>query len=288
VTRGTRVLDGPTLLDGAMGTALLARGLPAGSPPEAWLRERPEEIARVHASHAAACARVLLTCTFGCASPRVEAALGTSALPALCAAAARLARGAAPTGVRVAGAIGPTGLVPPDPTSTSKPTVSRAALEARYAVPFAALADAGADLLWIESQWDLGEARAALAAARRTGLPAVVTFTFAEAGGRFRAPGGPSAEACLEAVAAGGALAAGVNCVFPGAALTALAAWAAAHLSVPLVAKPSAGLPGAVAEPAAFADALRPAFAAGLRIAGGCCGATAAHLRAIAPLVSAA
>ncbi|HET8539203.1 MAG TPA: homocysteine S-methyltransferase family protein [Anaeromyxobacter sp.] len=310
------MLDRPTLLDAAMGTALIARGLPQGVPPEAWLRDRPEEIARVHAAHAAAGARVLLTCTFGCASARVEAALGAAAIGSLCASAVGLARGAAPPGVRVAGALGPTGLVAPrapaaptsaapptsapPPTSTRTPTrtrmptptrgappaPSRGALEARYAVPVRALAAAGADLLWIESQWDLDEARAALAAARASGLPTVVTFAFAETGGRLHAPGGSTAEECLSAVASHGALAAGVNCVFPGPALAALAAWAKARLRVPFVAKPSPGLPGAVASPEAFGEALRPAFAAGLRIAGACCGATADHLRALAPLVS--
>jgi len=273
------VLDGPTLLDAAMGTALLARGLPKDASPEEWVLARPEEIARVHAGHAAAGARVLLTSTFGCASPRVEARIGRDRLAGLCETAARLARGAAGTAL-VAGALGPTGLAAPG----ASPPLE--ALAARYRPPLDALAVAGVDLLWIESQWDLSEALAALAAARRTGLPAVVTFTFAEAGGRLRTPGGRPAEACLAAAEAEGALAAGTNCVFPGPALTALAAWAARRLRVPLVAKPSPGLPGAVATPAAFAEALRPAFAAGLRVAGGCCGATADHLRAIAPLVS--
>jgi 5-methyltetrahydrofolate--homocysteine methyltransferase len=277
------VLDRPTLLDGAMGTALIARGL-GDALPEEWLLARPEEIARVHAAHAAAGARVLLTCTFNCAAPRLAARLEPArpgAVDDLCAAAVRLARGAG-GGALVAGAVGPTALAlpgarPPDPAD----------LAARYARPLAALARAGADLLWIESQWDLAEARAALAAARATGLPAVVTFGFPEDDGRFRVPGGERAEDCLAAVASDGALAAGVNCVAPGPALAALAGWAAATLRVPFVAKPSPGLPGAVLPPAAFADALRPAFAAGLRIAGGCCGATADHLRALAPLVSA-
>jgi 5-methyltetrahydrofolate--homocysteine methyltransferase len=275
------VLDRPTLLDGAMGTGLLARGLPAGRPPETWLRERPEEIGRVHAEHVQAGARVLLTCTFGSASPRVEAVVGPGSVPSICAPAVRLAReAAATTSALVAGAVGPTGLVAPGGA------VALAPLEARYAVPLAALAEAGVDLVWIEGQWDMGEARAALAAARRTGLPAVVTFTFQEVDGGFHAPRGPPAEECLAAIAAEGAAAAGVNCVFPGAALTSLAAWAAANLAVPFVAKPSPGLPGSVATPEAFAEALRPAFAAGLRIAGGCCGATADHLRALAPLIS--
>jgi 5-methyltetrahydrofolate--homocysteine methyltransferase len=270
------------LLDGAMGTALLARGLAADALPEEWLLAHPEEIAGVHAEHAAAGARVLLTCTFSCAAPRLDARIGPGRSAALCGAAARLARGASRADGLVAGALGPTGLAVPGAAPPS-----RAVLASRYAPPLAALAAAGVDLLWIESQWDLGEALAALEAARATGLPATVTFTPATAGGRLRLADGSAAEDALAAVEAKGAAAAGVNCLFPGDALTALAGWAAAHLRVPFVAKPSPGLPAAVLDPAAFAAALRPAVAAGLRVVGGCCGATADHLRALAPLVGA-
>jgi 5-methyltetrahydrofolate--homocysteine methyltransferase len=273
----------PTLLDGAMGTALLSRGLPDGTFPEEWVLARPSDVAAVHAAHAAAGARVLLTCTFNAAAPRLEARLEPDRVAAACARAVSLARAAASAsgrGVHVAGDLGPTGLAGPGLSPAP------AELRDRYHRTAQALVAAAVDLLWIESQWDLAEARAALAAAQRTGLPAVVTFTFAEVGGRFRAPDGRAAEECLAAVANDGATAAGVNCVFPGAALTALTAWATARLPVPFVAKPSPGLPDAVASPEAFAEALRPAFAAGLRIAGGCCGATADHLRALAPLVS--
>jgi 5-methyltetrahydrofolate--homocysteine methyltransferase len=268
-------LDGPALLDGAMGTALLARGLPAGALPEEWILSRPEEIAQVHAAHAAAGARVLLTCTFSCAAPRLAERMDPGRVEALCGWAERLARGAS-RGALVAGALGPTGLAPP-----LGPGAPAATLRARYARPLAALAAAGVDLLWIESQHDLGEARAALAAAREIGLPAVVTFGFPERGGRFVAPDGTDAREWLRALEGEGAAAAGLNCVFPGPTLDALAAEAAPRLSIPLVLKPSPGLPGAVLPPAAFAAALQPALAAGVRLVGGCCGAGPEHLRAL-------
>jgi 5-methyltetrahydrofolate--homocysteine methyltransferase len=276
------LLRRPTLLDGAMGTALLARGLPPDAVPEEWVLERPDEVARVHAEHAAAGARLLLTATFGCPAAAIARRLGAERIASLCAAAVHLARTAAEDGVLVAGAVGPTGLSIP-----RGPPAPPAALATRFAPPLAALAEAGADLLWIESQWDLAEARAALAAGRATGLPCVVTFTFAEDGGRFRAPDGTPAEACLAGIASAGAAAAGVNCVFAGPALDTLSAWATAHLGVPFVAKPSPGLPGAVLAPEAFARALRPALDAGLSVVGGCCGATGDHLRAIGPLLAA-
>jgi 5-methyltetrahydrofolate--homocysteine methyltransferase len=114
-----------------------------------------------------------------------------------------------------------------------------------------------------------------------------VTFTFADAAGRFRAPDGTAAEDCLSAIASEGAIAAGVNCVFPGAALDALAAAACPRLGVPFAAKPSPGLPGAVLSPEAFARALAPALDAGVRLAGGCCGAAGEHLRALGAAMAA-
>jgi 5-methyltetrahydrofolate--homocysteine methyltransferase len=266
-------LDGPVLLDGAMGTALIARGLPQDALPEEWILTRPEEIAAVHDEHATAGARLLLTCTFSCAAPRLEARLDPARLEALCGSAERLARRSCRGGL-IAGALGPTGLAPPLGGGASA-----AVLEARYARPCAALAAAGVDLLWIESQHDLGEALAALRAARRTGLAAAVTFALEERDGALRPHGAPDALAWLQAVEGEGAAAVGVNCVFPGAALDLLATEACARLGVPFVAKPSAGLPGAVRSPRAFATALLPSLAAGVRLAGGCCGATGAHLR---------
>jgi 5-methyltetrahydrofolate--homocysteine methyltransferase len=276
------VLDGPVLLDGAMGTALLARGLPPGALPEEWLLARPEEIAAVHAAHAAAGARVLLTCTFSAAAPRLEQRVDAARVADLCAAAVRLARGAS-RGALVAGAVGPTGLAPP-----LGPGAPGDVLADRYARAFAALADAGSDLLWIESQHDLAEARAALRAARGTGLPAVVTFGFPERDGRFVAPDGSGPLEWLRALEGDGAAAAGMNCVLPGPALDAVARDAVSRLSIPLVLKPSPGLPGAILPPDAFAAALRPALDAGVRIVGGCCGAGPEHLRALGDALAAA
>jgi methionine synthase I (cobalamin-dependent) len=269
------------LLDGAMGTALLSRGLSPGALPEEWLLSRPEEIAAVHAAHVAAGAGILLTCTFNLGAPRLDRRIPAERRGALAGIAVRLARAAAP-GRRVAGALGPGG--PYEAGAAPGPRE----VEERHARAAQALAAAGVDLLWLESQWDLAEARLALAAARRTGLPTAVTFTLISEGGRLRAPDGVAAEALLEAAEAGGAAAVGVNCVPADGALAALATWARRALGIPFVAKPSPGLPGAVLPPADFAAALGPALDAGIAAVGGCCGATAEHLRALAARLAAA
>src|SRR5689334_7008851 len=184
-----------------MGTELIARGLPAGAPPERWLAARPEEIAAVHAAHRAAGAEVLLTCTFNLASPRVDG----EALPsveALAAAAVALARRAAP-GARVAGALGP-----------SWPATG-AAVDALQQRTAEALASAGCDLLWLETLPSLEEALAAGAAARATGLPWAATFAFGEASGALVDAGGRPARECLARLEQVGAAAVGANCVLP-------------------------------------------------------------------------
>src|SRR4051794_19559942 len=64
-------LDRELILDGAMGTALFARGL-AGRAPS-WNLSRPDEVLAVHREHVAAGADLVLTNTFVGAS-REEAA----------------------------------------------------------------------------------------------------------------------------------------------------------------------------------------------------------------------
>ena len=280
---------GPVLIDGAMGTALQAAGLPPNVLPERWLLERPAAVAAVHAAHAKAGASLLLTCTFNVASRRLgDAGLGKEA-GRLCAAAVALAREAAP-GARVAGAIGPLAVVRPGEPAPAAEAASAARLRTPFERPLVALAEAGADLLWLESQYDRREAEAALEAALAVGLPVAITFTLLTRGGRWLAPDGTPGEALLAGAAralpagqhGGRVVAVGVNCVAAGAPLAALAGWARATLPVPFIVKPSAGLPGAVLPPQAFAQAVAPAIAAGARLVGGCCGATAEHLAALA------
>jgi 5-methyltetrahydrofolate--homocysteine methyltransferase len=117
-----------------------------------------------------------------------------------------------------------------------------------------------------------------------------VTFTglgFGERAGAPRLPDGTPFLDALAAVAAEGAAIVGANCVPAGAQLTALAEAAAARFEVPFAAKPSPGLPGEVLPPERFAAALAPLLRAGARYVGGCCGATAAHVEAVAACASA-
>jgi 5-methyltetrahydrofolate--homocysteine methyltransferase len=251
----------PLVLDGAMGTSLLSRGLAPAALAEDWLLERPEEIAAVHAEHVAAGAQIVLTCTFNLASPR----RGDRSVEHLANRAVALARA---SGARVAGAVGPAAAAGAD--------------LARWCAPaLEALAGAGVDLLWAETQWDLAEARATLQRARRCEVPVVITLSFTE-GEPPRLPGGGLVADALLVLAGDGAAAVGVNCVAPSSTLARLIADVAPRLGLPLVVKPSPGLPGAVLAPGEFARRVSRLVDAGAAWVGGCCGAGAAHVAAIA------
>jgi len=267
---------GFALLDGAMGTALIARGLPGGALPERWVVERPWEVARVHAQHAAAGARLLLTCTFNLA--RVESSELQGSVEELARRAVWLARSARPWAV--AGCAGATALSRADGRGASD-----GELRERFERAFRALAGAGADLLWTETHLTLREARAAVWAARRTGRPVVATAILAPGPGGLTAIDGTPGHEFLEALWRDGAAAVGVNCVEPDGALAALVARAAARVPVPLVVKPNAGLPDAPWTPSRFAGGVLRAIRAGASLAGGCCGAGTDHLRALAALL---
>ena len=261
------------LLDGAMGTALLARGLPAGALPEQWVVERPWEVARVHAGHAAAGAEVLLTCTFNLA--RVEARVLPASPEEVARRAVSLARSARPRAV--AGCAGATGLSRADGGGATD-----GELHERFERAFRALAAAGADLLWTETHPTLREARVAVVAARRTGRPVVATAFLVPGPRGLTAVDGTPGDEFLEALWRDGAAAVGVNCLEPDGALAALVARAAVRVPVPLVVKPDAGLPGAIWTPSRFAAGVARAIQAGASLAGGCCGTGPEHLRAVA------
>ena len=276
----------PVVADGAMGSALIALGLPAGMPPEAWLLtpDGAAAVAAVHAGHAAAGARIVLTATFGASPVRLAEGTAAGRTVDVCRAAVAIARAAVPSGVLVAGDLGPTGALLA-PYGDLEP----AAASEAFAEQAAALAAAGVDLLWVETMADLAEARAAVAGARQAapGLPVVATLTFE----RGRTLFGDRPRDAAAALADLGVAAVGANCGAGfDAVLEVLPGLAAGAPGLPLIAKANAGRPivgadGSTTYPATAADAVayaRRAVELGALIVGGCCGTTAAHVAAIA------
>ena len=244
----------PLLLDAAMGTALIARGLdPDLEAAPAWALSRPREVVEVHRGHVAAGARLLLTDTFSGRPPSADEVAAALAL------------------AREAGA----------PAVALSLWAGLAPQELERAARLAARAGAPPDLVWLETATSEGQAERALAAALEAGAgPVAITLA-------CTALQWPDWPAVLRRLAGAGAAAAGLNCspwpAHPGglAAVAARAAAALAGTGCALALKPDAGpLP-----PQAWAAEVHAAVRAGALLVGGCCGTGSAHLAALAGLL---
>ena len=278
----TLLREGPLLADGGMGTSLIEAGAPVGDCFELLNVDDPERVARIHRGFVDAGADMVLTNTFGGNRFRLEAHGFVGRVAELDRAAVDLARD---VGARfVAGSMGPLGvrLVP----------YGRVRLEdafAAYREQAKALADAGVDLLMIETQTDLREMEQAIAAAHDVapGIAVAVSATFTK---DDRTLLGSTPAQVAERLAELGADTIGANCgEGPAQVLRVIRAMRAAVAGLPLVARPNAGGPTQVggrfvypATPGYLAEHTAAFLDEGAAIVGGCCGTGPAHTRAMA------
>jgi methionine synthase I (cobalamin-dependent)/5,10-methylenetetrahydrofolate reductase len=279
----------PILADGAMGTVLYSRGVFINRCFDELNLSDPAMILSVHEEYLQAGAEILETNTFGANRFRL-ARHGLSAKVAeINAAGVKLAKQAVAHikekqagEAWVAGSVGPLG-VRLEPLGKTGLDEARAA----FAEQIKALAEAGVDLLIIETMPALNEAREALLAAAETApeLPVLVMVTVDDESNCLDGSSPQHAAALLTELGAG---AIGVNCsTGPTTVLTAIEAMRSAT-TLPLAAMPNAGMPRAVegrniylCSPEYMASFARKAIAAGAQVVGGCCGTTPNHIRAM-------
>ena len=273
--------------DGAMGTMLQDAGLPVGGSPEAWLLENPDPVRGVHSAYVEAGAELILTCTFGGTRTRLEQPGLAERVAEVNRRAVEIAREAAGSDVYVAGDIGPLGeFLAPLGALAYEQAVDIFAEQA------AALAEAGVDVLYIETMSALDEVQAAVEGAQRaeSGLPIFATLSFDSHG---RTNMGVRPEQAAETLLAMGVDALGANC---GATLEmtegAVTKMREVAPDAILIVKPNAGMPRMVgrevvydAAPEDMAEYARKFIALGALVVGGCCGSTPAHIAAIVEAV---
>ena len=273
--------DFPLLLDGGMGTALIERGLAPGQAPERWLLAQPEQISSVHRAFVEAGCDIIQTASFGANSARLALDPDLAGRTVeLCTIAAQLARQACtnvPMGSQrkllVAGNIGPAHAWL-DRDSPDEEQLSEVFVEAAQA-----LANAGVDLLSIETMCDVREARAAVRAAHTTGLPVLASMTFSETNDGFVSLAGDSLQYCLDELAHAGSFAVGLNCNLDSTQARRLASSVLSMTTLPVIVQPCAGQPTEVLgelhypEPAdLFLENQLAVVQQGAAIVGGCCG----------------
>ncbi len=274
----------PLLLDGAMGTQLQARGLQPGETPELWNLIHPDAVRAIHAAYYAAGAQIVYSNTFGANPAKYHA---DAPLADVIAAGIAVAREAAaspdlpPAKRFVALDVGPTGRL-------LKPAGDfefDAAYDA-FAEQVRAGAEAGADLVVIETMADLYELKAAvLAAKENANVPVIATVAL---GGDGKLLTGADVD-CVAALLEGLRIdAIGLNCGFGPEKMLPHVRRLAERTSLPIIAKPNAGMPRVEngktvydLGPEAFARGVVALVEAGASIVGGCCGSTPAHIAAL-------
>jgi 5-methyltetrahydrofolate--homocysteine methyltransferase len=262
---------------------LQAAGLPPGVPPEGWLLENPGAVAGVHRAYIEAGSDLVLTCTFGATRPRLERRGLGDRVGEVNRRAVEVAREAAGDGVFVAGDIGPMGEF-----LTPLGTMSYGEAVDIFAEQAAALAEAGVDVLYVETMSALEEARAAVEGALQVadGMAVTATLSFDSHG---RTNMGVRPEEAAKTLLELGVDAFGANCgATPDMTLGAAEKMHRIAPEMPLIVKPNAGQPRLVgddvvydATPEDLASYARRFVDLGAMIVGGCCGSTPEHIAAI-------
>jgi methionine synthase I (cobalamin-dependent) len=287
-----RLRRGPCLLlDGGLGSELIARGLAPGDPPDRWTLERPDEVAAVHRAYVDAGSEAIHANTFGANAARLARYGLADRIAEINRAAARLARAAGAS--YVIADIGPTGEHLP-PVGRGDPETWRRQFEEQGRI----LAQGAAvDAFHVETMTDLREALIALESLREVapGRPVLVSLTFErKKRGFFTIMGDPLA-ASLARLRDAGAAAVGANCSITSRDMRDLAGEALSSVDAPLVFQPNAGTPERTADgvryaqdPGEFAEDLAPlASHPGVAALGGCCGTDPRFIAALRARMSA-
>jgi len=289
-----RVKQGLLLLDGAMGTQLMARGVEVGTCNDNLNIESPAVISDIHNAYVKAGCDALITNTLG-ANEFTLARHGLSDRASeINEAGARIARQAAGQEKYVLGDIGPCGDFL-EPLGTLKPDDLRDA----FARQAEALLAGGVDGFIIETVTAIEEAIIAVEAAKSAGkgLPILVSMSFDTAGNSFKTMMGVSVEAAAAKIVSLGVEAFGFNCgtasldEYVELARECVLRVRALSDDVAICAQPNAGKPELLEGKTVykvsaddFAAAAEKMYSAGANVIGGCCGTSPAHIEAVAKL----
>ncbi|MDT8301850.1 MAG: homocysteine S-methyltransferase family protein [Sedimentisphaerales bacterium] len=287
-----RIKQNLFLLDGAMGTELIARGIDVGKCNDYLNIEQPDIISDIHRSYFEAGSDAVIANTFG-ANKYVLGRHGLAEETVkINKAGVQIARNAAGENKYVLGDIGPSG-------DFLEPVGSLKAqdLKDAYVMQANALLDAGVDGFIIETMTALEEIAVAIEAVKSIGgdLPVFASMSFDKAGDDFKTMMGVDVEAAVTKIVSLGVDAVGFNCGtlsldgYIELADKYVSAVRGQSADVVVYAEPNAGRPELVEEkavykvsPEDFAEIVEKIHAAGVNIVGGCCGTSPAHIRAMA------
>ncbi|MCM1173907.1 MAG: homocysteine S-methyltransferase family protein [Blautia sp.] len=275
------IKETPVFLDGATGSNLLKRGMPAGVCPEKWILEHPEVLIGLQREFIEAGSNILYAPTFSANRIKLKEYGLEGQIREMNHQLAAVSKEAAAGKALVAGDITMTGeqLSPMGKMDFEE-------LISIYKEQIGFLVEAGVDLLIVETMMSLQETRAALIAAKEIcDLPVMATMTFETDGRTLYGTDAVTAAVVLESL---GAAAVGANCSTGPDKMEGIIRAMADVTTVPIIAKPNAGLPCLDEDGQTVYDMKEPEFAEGMKllvgagasIVGGCCGTSPSYIHA--------
>lgn len=307
-----KIKQGLLLLDGAMGTQLIAGNIEAGKCSDYLNIESPDIVSNIHKAYLQAGSDAVLTNTFGANKIALARHGLAEQVEKINIAGAKIARQSILRPLRTAkdeaageqkyvlGDIGPSG-------DFLKPlgNLEPQNLKDAFVRQAEALLAGGVDGFIIETMTALDEITIAIEAVKSVcgGLPVFASFAFDRAGGDYRTMMGVDVESAVSKALSLGVDAVGFNCgtatldeyvelaqKFVSAIEALEKSRGTSHESrVTILAEPNAGKPELVdgkavyrISPEDFASAAEKIHSLGINIIGGCCGTTPAHIKALA------
>jgi methionine synthase I (cobalamin-dependent)/5,10-methylenetetrahydrofolate reductase len=275
---GERVL----LCDGAMGTMLYSKGIYLNSCFDELNLTNPGVVGEIHREYVSSDVDIIETNTFGANRYKLKHFGLEDKVAEINRAGARLAKEAAGDPILVAGSIGPLGLKiePWGPTSVKE-------AEQAFSEQAEALREGGVDLFILETFSDINEIHQAIRAVQALagGAPIVAQMTIGDDGNSLY---GTTPEVFTAKLEEWGADVVGLNCSVGPAHMHECIEKMAAVTDLPLSAMPNAGVPKEVdgrniylCSPEYMAEYAKRFIVSGVKIIGGCCGTTPAHIKAM-------
>ncbi len=275
------VKETPLFLDGATGSNLQKKGMPAGVCPEQWILEHRDIMIGLQRDFVAAGSNIVYAPTFTANRIKLkeyglEAQIGQMNRDLVA-----LSREAVGEKAYIAG----------DLTMTGEQLAPMGKLDFEelidvYKEQIRYLVEAGVDLLVVETMMSLQETRAAVIAAKEVcDLAVMATLTFEADGRTLFGTDAATAAVVLESL---GVAAVGTNCSTGPDKMTDTVRRMAEVTCIPIIAKPNAGLPSLDENgntvydmgAAEFGGHMRELISAGASVIGGCCGTTPYPCRA--------
>lgn len=274
------IKEHPIFLDGATGSNLQKKGMPTGVCPEKWILDNAQVLLDLQKEFVDAGSHIVYAPTFTANRIKLKEYGLEDQIRQMNHDLVAISKEAAKNRALVAGDITMTGeqLAPMG-------TLDFEELVDIYKEQIGYLEEAGVDLLVVETMMSLQETRAAIIAAKEvSSLAIMATMTFESDGRTLYGTDAQTAAVVLESL---GAAAIGTNCSTGPDKMTEIIRQMAAVTTVPIIAKPNAGLPSLDEagntiydmEAPEFAASMKELVEAGASILGGCCGTTPEYIR---------